>query len=318
MGKKGGNNEAAMARADEQERQNRIRQGTAKINEIFNGRTIGDGQLGTDAVYDPTKTYYLSDGSAWDPNAATPIAKTGNPIFDSVAANLGSTAGSGAAHQVDNGQSVYTSGTAPGFSTGQQDAAPSIADMFKQAISKGLYTGTKQTAGFNDDYFDKQKQSFLDYATPQLEDQYGEAQKQLTYSLARSGLLDSSVRADKTAELQKKYDLNKQQIADQALSYSTDARNNVEKARSDLITMLNATGDAEGAANSALARSQALSQPQAFSPLTQLFADFTSGLGQQAAIERANSLSAQYGGGQTYGRYNTGLFGNTKSVSVSK
>lgn len=198
-----------------------------------------------------------------------------------------------------------------------------IARYEEQQRQDNIRAGTSRidqlfNGQFTDDYFNKQRDSFLNYANPQLESQYGDAQKELTYSLARSGLLDSSVRAEKEAELQKKYDLNKQQIADQALSYSTDARNNVEKSRSELIGLLNATGDAEGAANSAIARSQALSQPQAYSPLTQLFADFTSGLGQQAAIERANAASAAYGGGQTYGRYNTGLFGNTKSVAVSK
>ena len=188
----------------------------------------------------------------------------------------------------------------------------------QEAIRQGTANIDSMFNGqFTDDYFKKQGQNFLDYANPQLESQYADAQKELTYSLSRAGLLDSSVRADKEAELQKKYDLNKQQIADQALSYSTDARNNVEKSRSDLITMLNATGDAQGAANSAMTRASALSQPQAFSPLTQLFSDFTSALGTQAAIEKANSLSSAYGGPQ-YGRYNTGLFGNSKSVAVSK
>ena len=163
---------------------------------------------------------------------------------------------------------------------------------------------------FNDGFFDKRKTAFLDYATPQLEDQYADANKQLTYALSRSGLLDSSVRAQKEGELQKQYDLNKQQIGDQALSYSTEARTNVEKARSDLVTMLNATGDAEGAANSALSRATALSQPQAFSPLTQLFADFTSGLGTQAQLERS------YAAGGPEPRYNTGIFATQKSVKV--
>ena len=126
--------------------------------------------------------------------------------------------------------------------------------------------------------------------------------------------MDSSVRADKEAELQKKYDLNKQQVADQAQSYSTEARNNVEKSRSDLITMLNATGDAEGAANSAITRASALSQPQAYSPLTQLFADFTAGLGTQAALEKANAYAGTGVGQPQIGRYQTGIFANSKSV----
>lgn len=191
-----------------------------------------------------------------------------------------------------------------------------IARYDEQQRQERIRQGTERIDGlfgdqFTDQYFDGRKQSFLDYATPQLDDQFADASKALTYQLARQGLLDSSVRADKSAELQKKYDLNKQQIADQALSYSTEARNNVEKARSDLITMLNATGDAEGAANSAMARASALSQPQAFSPLTSLFADFTSALGQQAQWERNAAMGGQGG------RYNTGLFSNNKSVKVS-
>ena len=102
-----------------------------------------------------------------------------------------------------------------------------------------IRAGTERIGGifdgqFNEPFFDSRRQAFLDYANPQLEDQYGDAQKELTYSLARSGLLDSSVRGEKMADLQQKYDLNKQQIADQALSHSTEAKNSVEKSRPTL------------------------------------------------------------------------------------
>lgn len=167
---------------------------------------------------------------------------------------------------------------------------------------------------FTPDYFDAQRQNFIDYANPQLEDQRGKASKELTFALTRAGLLDSSSRASKEAELQKTYDLNKQQIADQALSYKTQAQNNVEDARANLIATLNSTGDAEGAANSAITRASALSKPAAYSPLADLFANFTSTLGTQAALEKAN----YYSGGQTGVKYPTGLFapkGNAVVVS---
>lgn len=164
---------------------------------------------------------------------------------------------------------------------------------------------------FNEPYFEGRKQAYIDYANPQIEDQYGDAQKELTFSLARSGLLDSSVRGQKAGELQKRYDLTKQEVADKALAYSGEAKSAVEDARSNLIGTLNATGDAEGAASGAINRASALSKPAAFSPLSQLFADFTAGLGTQAALEKAN----YYSGGQTGSRYNTGLFA-PKSGSV--
>ena len=196
------------------------------------------------------------------------------------------------------------------------------ADMARadeQARQAQIRDGTQRVGAifddqFDDNFFEQRKKAFLDFATPQLEDQYGDAQKQLTYALARGGNLNSSVRGEKSAELQKQFDLNKQQIADKALTTSTDSRNAVEDARSNLIATLSATGDAQGAANSAITRASVLSQPGSFSPLSGLFNDFTSTLGQQAALERADSLFGRGTGGAPIGRYNTGLFGPTKTA----
>ncbi|MGE7469770.1 hypothetical protein ACQKLX_10030 [Bosea sp. NPDC003192] len=170
---------------------------------------------------------------------------------------------------------------------------------------------------FNDAFFKGRRDAYTAYATPQLEDQYADAQKELTYSLDRSGLLDSSTRAEKVGELQKLYDTNKQNIADQGLNHENESRAAVEGARSDLVQTLNVTGDAQGAANSAINRATALSAPQTFNPLSQLFAAFTTGLGQQAAQERAESMSGVNASGEPNykARYNTGLFG-TPSSSV--
>jgi hypothetical protein len=166
---------------------------------------------------------------------------------------------------------------------------------------------------FSPEYYADQRDNYLKYARPQLADQYGDASKELTYALARGGNLDSSARGEKSADLQQLYDLNAQKIGDDALSYKSKARSSIEDARSGLINTLNATGDAQQAASSAISRADALSAPPAYSPLSQLFTDFTAGLGTQAALERAN----YYSGGQTGSRYNTGLFA-PKAVSVTK
>lgn len=203
-----------------------------------------------------------------------------------------------------------------GKKDGGNEAAQARAD--EAARQTKIREGTANVnsifdSNFNDDFFNKRRDAYLSYATPQLEDQYGDANKQLTFSLARSGLLDSSVRGEKLGDLQKLYDTQKQAVADKALGYETGARNSVEDARGNLISTLNATGDAEGAAKGALARSAALSQPDAYSPLGQLFTDFTNGLGIQAAQERAAAAS----GGAYKPAYNTGLFSNAGRVTVS-
>ena len=150
---------------------------------------------------------------------------------------------------------------------------------------------------FDDKFYDKQRQSFLDYAMPQLEDQRSGASRELVYSLARSGQLEGSARANLSSELQKLYDTQSQNVADQALDYENTSRTNVENARSDLVSTLNTTGDATGAANSAIARSATLSQPSAYSPLADLFGSYTNALGTSAAAERARALG--WGGGST-------------------
>lgn len=187
----------------------------------------------------------------------------------------------------------------------------------EEARQAQIRSGTKRVnnifSQFDDDFFSGQRDSYLNYANPQLEDQFGDAQRELTFALARSGNLESSARGSKVADLQKLYDLNRQQIADQGLSYESQARNNIEDARAGLISSLNATGDATQAANSAVARAQALSQPAAYAPLVDLFSRFTAGLGAQAAQERAEAESAA-GGGKFTSHYHTGLFGVPNSA----
>lgn len=180
----------------------------------------------------------------------------------------------------------------------------------QQRIRQGT-TDINSTFGqFDDTFYRGIRDSYTDYAMPQLTEQRDKAAKDLTFSLARSGQLDGSVRAQKSGELQKLFDLNEQQVRDQALAQENQSRTAVESARSDLIGTLNATGDNQQAVNSALSRATILTQPQAYSPLGQLFTDFTAELGNQAARERAAAAS----GGRYQPTFNTGLFGGQGQV----
>lgn len=190
---------------------------------------------------------------------------------------------------------------------GGNEAAQARAD--EQARQERIRTGTKGiddtfAASFTPDTFAGRRQSYIDYATPQLTEQYDKAQKELVFALDRGGNLDSSVRGDKTAELAKMFDLQQQKIRDDALAQETQLRSDVEGARTDLVRTLVSTGDDAGAVNNAIARANVLSKPASYSPIADAFEKFTFGLGQQAALERAEALS----GGAVKGRYNTGLF----------
>lgn len=156
---------------------------------------------------------------------------------------------------------------------------------------------------FNDDFYSNQTQNYLDYATPQLTDQFNDAAKELTLSLANAGLLNSSIAAQKRAKLDKDLKLKQRMVADKGNEYSLNSRKSIDAARSDLqsqnMNLANPTLIAQNAAN----RAQSLNQLPAYQPLVELFADATDGISSQAALERR---------GQS--RYDTGLF-SPKSTS---
>lgn len=157
---------------------------------------------------------------------------------------------------------------------------------------------------FDDGFYDGRRDAYVEFATPQLERQREDAAKQLAFFLSRSGQTGSTTAAAKEADLAEIYGLRRQEIADQGLNFANQTRSDVEGARADLIRTLTSTADANAAASQAANRAALLSQPQPYSPVGQLFGDFLSGLGVQAAQERAEAAS----GGQYRAKYNTGLF----------
>lgn len=310
-GKNAAKREAERARADEQARQARIRQGTDAINRTFDGGWRGTGQVESGATFDPSKTYYTADGEVWKPPASivppaptspTPRPSTGNPFLD----NLNGMTNvipivdrSGNTRPVSDKPVINTP-----FEALNDVFGLNKSDPWADALKKGLYTGREEHQGFDDDFFGGIRQGYIDFARPELDRQFNEASKQNTFNLARAGTLDSSIRSDTTGKLQEARDKSLADLFDKANEYEANARNKIEDARADLISQLQVTGDATGAANAALARAGALATPPAYSPLEQLFTDFTSTLATQAALERAEAF-----GSPVRPRYNTGLFG---------
>lgn len=199
------------------------------------------------------------------------------------------------------------------FDDGSQSEVEKIRAE-EAARQKRITLGTGKIAKlfdkqFNPAFFNKQATNYTNYALPQLGEQHADANRQLTFALDRRGALDSSSRSSLAAELEKKRALVEADIKAKAGDYRTGAMANVEGARSDLINTLRATGDAEGAVNSANARATILSQVPTYSPLTSMFADFTNILGKQAAAEKAFA----YGAGPKP-TYSTGLFGTPRGA----
>jgi len=235
--------EAAVARRREEDRQKRITAGSGMIDAMFGGGTVGDGQLGADAMFDPAGSYYLSNGSAWS------AADEGDPT-------------------------QWNSGSA---TAKPRTAAEQFADLSKNGI---LYSGTKQVTGFDDSYYQDRENAYMDFYQPQLDDQFKTAGDQLTFALARAGTLNSTLAGQKQGDLQTKYGVQRASVLSQAQDAVAQQQARVNAEKSTLVAQLNATGDADRASNEALSRTQQMfNQKPAYNALPDIFSGAAAGIG---------------------------------------
>jgi len=166
-----------------------------------------------------------------------------------------------------------------GFMSPDMPADTASAEEAKrqERIKSGMGEIDKTFAGFNDPYYQTQARNYLQYAEPQVEDQYAKAAEQLKFGLARNfGTTQSSYAAQKQAELAKRYAEAQANVGTEAQNQAAGVRGDVEKQRSALVSQLQSTADPAAAANMALQASQTLNAPRSYQPLGDLFSDLTS------------------------------------------
>lgn len=156
-------------------------------------------------------------------------------------------------------------------------------------IREGLARVDHMFRRFDDGFYGQREGAFLDYATPQLDRQFQDAREALIYALADAGTLTSSPAASRLSDLERQYSENKLRVADEARAYVSGLRSDVENARQNVTQNVLASADVGLAEQLAGRQAQALSVAPTFSPLAQLFANVTAGLG---AARNANEAAA--------------------------
>jgi hypothetical protein len=144
-------------------------------------------------------------------------------------------------------------------------------------------------------FFDRYRNGITDYYRPQIDKQYADAKRNLTFQLADAGTLRSTAAADSTAELARQNDSNIVSMNAKADSAVGDLRNQIASNKDTAINQLYSTEDPSIAANTALngIANVQLAKPD-LSPLANLFST--------AAIGGANAVKAwQQGGGGSGG-----------------
>lgn len=131
---------------------------------------------------------------------------------------------------------------------------------------------TQFDSKFNDQFYSDFKNSFLDYFTPQLDDQFNAARGNIVSALTNRGNLKSSAGIRTLQDLEKKNALERTQLANRAQDEASNLRSGVENERSNLFSLNEASADPERLAPMVTSSASAIAAPQAFSPLENVFA----------------------------------------------
>lgn len=149
------------------------------------------------------------------------------------------------------------------------------AEAERQArIRQGYADVDTAFAGFDDDYYTDFKQSYLDWALPQLNKQHQGATRNLVLALSPRGMLNSGTQARLSGQLESDVEGKRQEILDRAEDITNKRRAAVEQARSSLYGNVRGSADPAAAAQQAANQAQILTPPPAYQPLGQLLQDF--------------------------------------------
>lgn len=109
----------------------------------------------------------------------------------------------------------------------------------------------KSMFNYGNNFYDAFGQSIEDYQRPEVERQYEDAQEQNLFDLARRGLMQSTVAADRQAELAEDKALADAKVARDAAAQKANLRRRVADAQSTSLSYLNSTEDPTQATNRA-------------------------------------------------------------------
>lgn len=224
----GGSDVVEFQKRQERRRQERVDEGMAMIDRLFNTGTVD--KLGSrDQVEDfgglgGSRTYYDSEG---------------NEVTDS--------------------------------------------DQAKTLAEKGnLFSGAPQesTGGFDEEFYQGQAEAYKEFATPKVDNQFEEAQADLTAQLSRMGQLQGTLASERRSQLRKDEARARREIASTAQSKADQLKDTVASEKERLTNLIQQTADPAAVSSQASEVTNSIEQKTDFEPLPNFAAQATAGLGK--------------------------------------
>lgn len=279
-------------------RQDLITEALKALSRVYEGGTYGTGYVNP-ADIRPGQVYYTATGEAYTvprviDGTVLSTPRTGLPALPGTPEYAPPT---GPLLPGQGGGTAPASGAKP---IGEV-LNPNGWEFWKAATNLPvLYSDKATTEGFGDAFYNKRRDAYLDYAMPQVQQQYGNAQKDIAYALSRAGTTDSTMAGSRYTDLGSDFSLKQREIADTAQNLANTARADVATSRANAENTLYSTANPEVALQQALtsARNLQTSSPT-FSPLGALFTNASAGLAGYMEGSRYDalkkSLASEYG-----------------------
>jgi len=157
-------------------------------------------------------------------------------------------------------------------------------------VDAGLEEIEKVFAQYDQDFYDKSGDAYLDYYEPQLEDQFKDGLKELQFALARGGRFGSSTEVNRKAKAAEKYGTEKNELASGAIDASNKTRADVTAAKRDMTNLNQVNANPDLAASLSNSQAGVLNQPPKFDPLLDVFGSITEGLAKREEIENRKKI----------------------------
>lgn len=175
----------------------------------------------------------------------------------------------------------------------------------QQAITQGTANIDKAFAGFNPAFYNQRAQSYINYAMPQLSQQYQTNKNQVGFGLANRGLIGGSSANKQYSDLNIANAQAQQGIVDAGITQAQQLQQQVEQQRNTLLGQLYQGADPGSAGSAATQTAASFSVPNTWQPLANQFQNFANQyyLSQLINAYRPSGAGAYgaYGGAQPQG-----------------
>jgi len=168
------------------------------------------------------------------------------------------------------------------------------AEARRQAkVDAGLKRIEEVFGKYDQDFYDRSQDAYLDYYEPQLEDKYKKGLQDLKYALARGGRFGSSTEVGRKAKAAEDMGFQKQELASGAIKAADDSEAAVTAAKKEMTNLNQINANPDLAASLSNQQAAILNQPPKFDPLLDVFGNITEGLAKREEIENRRKIRDQ-------------------------